>query len=88
MRFQEQETNFFEQLFNPINILNSLFMPMMQPMPMMMMMPMQMQPMITISVIEMSSLRNQNNQMFMQNNQQISRVNNLANSPFFSLSTL
>jgi hypothetical protein len=64
-------------------------MPMMQPMPMMMMqMPM---PMITISVIEMSSFRNQNNQqnqMFMQNNQQISRVNNLANSPFFSLSTL
>jgi hypothetical protein len=66
-------------------------MPMMQPMPMMMMMPMQMQPMITISVIEMSSFRNQYNQqneMFMQNNQQISRVNNLANSPFFSISTL
>jgi hypothetical protein len=53
----------------------------------MMMMPMPMQ-MITVSVIDMSSLRNQNNQMFMQNNQQISRVNNLANSPFFSISTL
>ena len=84
IRFQESSTNFFEQMFNPINILNSLFM---QPMmPMMMIVPMQMPiptQMVSVSVIEMSSLRNENNYM-----SQISRVNNLSNSPFFSISTL